>query len=107
MKETNITENRSEKRFLAANLSCVEFKPNLLQMSYKFKIRDISSSGMCIVVNENSELLQHIKKGDIYNMKYFPEEGDPQKMKTEIRHISKEKNGKYEGHILVGLSILD
>ena len=107
MKETNISENRSEKRFFAKTLSCVEFKPNLLQMSYKFKIRDVSSSGICIVVNESSELLQHIKKGDIYNMKYFPEDAEPQKMRTEIRHISKEKNGRFKGHILVGLFVLD
>ncbi|MCP4158997.1 MAG: hypothetical protein GY760_02890 [Deltaproteobacteria bacterium] len=106
MKDSKYNDIRSEKRDLASELSCVEFKPHLLQMSYKFKIRDISPSGMCIVVKESSDLLKYINKGDIYNMKYFPENEEPRILKTEIRHISKSQNGKLEGHFLIGLLIL-
>lgn len=107
MDNANYTDQRNEKRYPAGDLECVEFKPPDLQMGYKFRLRDVSNSGMCIVVNENSELLRYIKKGEIYEMKYFPENSEPCKLKTEIIHISKQNNGKFKGHILVGLEIVD
>ena len=107
MNISNYRENRREERILANELSCVELRIPIMQIGYKFRIRDISNSGMCIMVNENSELLNYIKKGDIYEMKYYPENNDPCNMKTEIRHISKQNNGKFKGHILVGLLIVE
>jgi hypothetical protein len=63
---------------------------------------------MGILVREDSEVLKHLKVGDVLNMKYhLPDSSeDPDYLKTEIRHITKDDQGRLGGHYLVGLSIL-
>ena len=77
-------------------------------MTYQFKIRNISTKGMCILVRQNSHVISHLEVGNILDMKYYPEEGKGHidQSKTEIVHITKGKPGWFEGHYLVGLSIL-
>ena len=64
---------------------------------------------MCVLVREGSDVLKHIKEGDVVNMRYYkPDSPNPtENLKTEIKHITKDENGRFRGHYLVGLSILE
>ena len=51
----------------------------------------------------------HLVVGDVLDMKYYPsdESGPLQKSKTEITHITKDADGRFKGHYLVGLSTIN
>lgn len=101
-------EQRSEPRSLTDQYHCVEFQIYSIGLFYQFKIWDISTKGMCLLVKENSGVLNHIKVDDVIDMKYYPKESSAsiEEIKTQIRHITKSEHGRFKGHYLVGLSIL-
>ena len=100
-------ENRAEPRSVDRRYSSVEFSIRDLNYLYQFRIWDTSSAGMSILIKEDSEILEHLKVGDILDMKFYPEQisFDPENIKTEIRHITKDVSGRTRGHCLVGLSL--
>jgi hypothetical protein len=100
-------DRRSEERTHDDRFFSVEFSKKGLDAIYQFKIWNISTKGMCILVKEDSALIGHLTAGDVLNMKYYPsdESGPLQKSMTEITHITKDTEGKFKGHYLVGLSI--
>jgi hypothetical protein len=64
---------------------------------------------MCVVVREDSDLLKHLKVGDVINLRYHA--GDLKnpivRLRTEIKHVTKQEQGRFKGHVLVGLLILE
>ena len=103
------TGRRSEPRSLVDQYHCVEFQISSIGSFYQFKIWDISNKGMCILVKETSAVLRHLKVDDVLEMKYYPkqEHASIKGLKTQIRHITKNEHGRFKGHYLVGLSVLD
>ena len=103
-----VVDRRSEGRTLIDRYYSVEFSKKGLDSFYQFKIWNISSKGICIVVKEDSALIRHLKVGDILDMKYYPsdESGPVEHKKTEITHITKNAHGRFRGHYLVGLSMI-
>ena len=101
-------ERRAETRSPSERYYSVEFTVKDLASAYQFKIWNISSQGMCILIKENSKILPYIKVGDIITMKYYLTEsvGTTEDVKTEIKHITKDDQGRFKGHFLVGLAIL-
>ena len=87
----------------------VEFSIRGLDAPYQFKIWDMFSSCMCILVKEYSDILPRLKVGDTWNMKYYSTGSGyrPECLKTVIRHIIKNDQGRFKGHYLVGLEILE
>jgi hypothetical protein len=63
---------------------------------------------MCVLIKEDSVVLQHLKEGDIVDMKYYSSDSlsPTEHLQTEIRHITKDDEGRFKGHFLVGLCIL-
>jgi hypothetical protein len=104
----NSKEKRAEERKPAEPYYSVEFTPHGQASAYQFKIWNISSRGLCILVKENSRVLNHIKVGDINQMTYYRTDSTMQTvvLKTEIKHISQDEAGRFPGHFLVGLAIL-
>ena len=102
-------ERRSEPRSIIDQYHCVEFQIFSIGSYYQFKIWDISNKGMCILVKENSAVMNYIKVDDVIEMKYYPKESSAsiENIKTKIRHITKSEQGRFRGHYLIGLSILD
>jgi hypothetical protein len=100
-------ERRSEIRNEAEQYYSVQFTTKSLSSFYQFKIWNISTSGMCILVKEDSEVLNHISVGDQLEMTYFKADslGGSDTLKTRIKHITKNEAGRFQGHFLVGLSI--
>ncbi|MCP4023547.1 MAG: PilZ domain-containing protein [Desulfobacteraceae bacterium] len=108
-REIKLKELRSEVRKAALEGASIEFKPGDSLMSYHFKLRDLSPSGLGILAKKDSNIFKYIKVGDILSMKYY--KGDaapsPQLFKVEIRHISQPANGKPYDHMIIGLLILE
>ena len=105
--EQDIKEQRSEERTILNHYRSVEFSLKKADPVLQFRVRDVSPSGMGILVNDRSEALKHLKVGQVLNMTYNPEEpGDsPINMQTEIRHITPMEEGRFKGHTLVGLLV--
>jgi len=87
----------------------VEFSIDGLNMSYQFKILDTSPRSLCVLIKETSEIIPLINVGDILNLKYYSSKNTyyPQSLETEIRHIRKNDQGRFKGHYLVGLKIIE
>ena len=100
-------ERRSEKRNAAERYYSVQFTTKSLSSYYQFKIWNMSPNGMCILVKEDSDVLNHINVGDRLEMTYFIADsmGASDRLNTQIKHITKNEDGRFKGHCLVGLSI--
>jgi hypothetical protein len=113
MQENTPTENREEKRFdfrtALEKYYSVEFKIKQTGSLYHFKLRDLSSKGLGILVNEDSAVLEHLTVNDILKMKYYPPEASSSAefLKTKIIHITKKEQGAFKGHFLIGLLIIE
>ncbi len=102
-------EKRHEPRTEIDKYYSVQLSIPDASLRYQFKIWNLSSRGICIAVKKDSDLLKHLKVGDILNMKYYPT-GLPyptEYLKTQIKHITKDKRGRFSNHVLVGLFILE
>ena len=102
-------EKRSEPRIELDHFHSVEIAVKGLPYTYQFKIWDRSSKGVCVVVKEDSDFINYLKVGDIFDMKYYGEDprAPAEHLKTEVRHITKDEEGRFKGHYLVGISILE
>ena len=102
-------ERRSEQRSLADKYYSVQFTAKGLSSFYQFKLWNISTNGLCILVKEDSEILSYLKINDVIEMTYYLTDGQGANeiLQTQIKHITKNEDGRFQGHFLVGLSILD
>ncbi len=105
----NLIERRSEPRRIIDQYHSVEFSIEKNIFTYQFKIWDISSKGISVLVKEDSDLLNHIKVGEILNLKYYRTDSSKpaEYLRTKIRYITKDEKGRFKGLYLVGLSILE
>jgi hypothetical protein len=103
------SEHRVERRKMIDKYYSVQFSLKQKVPIYQFKLKDISSDGLCIIVKENSKILETINKNDVLEMTFCaanaPEVST--QYKTKIIHITPDKSGKYKNHYLVGFSIMD
>ena len=102
-------EKRSEPRKILDQYFSVEFSISSMLPVYQFKIRDVSPTGIGILVNESSEVLDHLEVGNVLEMKYNPRNSSdlPESLETEISHITKIEQGEFKGHYIVGMLILE
>jgi hypothetical protein len=101
------TEKRSEHRRIVEEYYSVEFSIFGVEMTYQFKIWNISTKGLCVLVRPESDILKHLKVGETIQMKFCRDDASKQAdfINTKIHHITKDDTGKFRGHYLVGLSI--
>jgi hypothetical protein len=105
---SSFKERRSEERKEFDRYYSVEFAIQGLEISYQFKIWNVASKSMCVLVKEGSEVLKRLKVGEILNMKFYSADAvsPTDYLETAIRHITKDEQGRFRGHYLVGLEIL-
>jgi hypothetical protein len=86
----------------------VEFSVDGLYFLYQFKIQSLSESSIGVLIRENSEIMGLLKVGDIIKMKYYPKDAffPAELLDTEIQYITKEEQGRFQGHYLIGLALL-
>jgi hypothetical protein len=97
----------SESRNILNKYYSVQFHLNGMDAAYLFKLRDIPLNGLCILVKEDSPVLEELEVGDILNMGYNPAESQDSPKLLKTRVTSKNPNESFSGHALVGLSILN
>ena len=110
MDENSTTTDRSvDARISPDQYHSVQFTKKGLFMIYQFKIWNIAKKGMCILVRHDSNIMSHLKVGDLLDTKYYSgkEPGPIDLAKTQIKHITKNEQGHFKGHYLVGLSKLE
>lgn len=86
----------------------VEFAVDGADHLRQFRLWNMEPEVMCVLIKETSEVVECLKVGDTMKMKYYSENAlrPPQYLETEIRRITKEDQGRFKGHYVVGLSIL-
>jgi len=105
----NFAEGSAEPRTIIDQFYSVEFSVTGSAFVYQFKIWDISPKGICVLVKEDSGLLNRLKVGDRLNLKYYTTDSSRpiEYLETEIRDIARDEKGRFRGLYLVGLSILE
>jgi hypothetical protein len=90
-------------------LESVEVAIDGIEHPHQFRIWNTEKAAMFVVVKQSSEILERLKVGDTMKMKYYTKDSFcPTKlMDTRIRHISREDQGRFKGHCLVGLAVAD
>ena len=103
-----LVERRSEPRKTPEEYYAVEFSIEGLELPYQFRIWNMASRSMCVLVKEGSDILSRLKVGDKLNMKYYVggSVAEAEYRPTAIRHITKSEDGRFKGHYLIGLEIL-
>ncbi|MFC1867552.1 hypothetical protein ACFL0H_05400 [Thermodesulfobacteriota bacterium] len=98
-----------EDNFMASPYHSVELSIDGLSYLYQFKLWNESSEAMRVIVREGSEILSRLKVGKRFNMKYYSNDVSctSRHLKTEILHITRADDGRFKGHYLVGLSIVE
>ena len=105
----SFSDRRSDARKSPEKYYSVQFSVKDLGYFYQFKIWNVSSKGMCILIGEDSSVIGHLNVGDVIRMQYYLSDavGSTEEFETEISHITKNDEGRFKGHYLVGLSILE
>ena len=106
--KNNNCEKRADDRKITEKYYSVQLSVKELAADYRFKLYDISASGLCILVREDSEVLKYLNTGDTLELKYYPHESPEhaENLKTRIRHITKNKSGGPKEHFFIGLEII-
>lgn len=89
--------------------TCVEFHLRHMGAVYQSKIWEVPLKGLFFLVKEGSSVLAHLNTGDEINARYTQvnrrKPGDY--TKTKIRYIIQEHTGRFKGHYLVGLAMME
>jgi hypothetical protein len=103
-----LLERRSEPRRQVDRYYSLEFSIDGVDMAYQFKIWDMASSSMSVLIKEDSAILPRLKVGDTLHVKYYSTDSDypSEYLRTAVRHITRNDQGRLKGHYLVGLEIL-
>lgn len=101
--------NDFDPGMIAGRYSSVEIAVDNAEPAYMFKIRNIPSSGVGILVKEDSAILRHLRVGDKLNLKYNPFEASnvPEYLTTEIKHIKKYDQARTNKHYLVNFAVIE
>jgi hypothetical protein len=109
-----VMENGSQEKWLESGLPfedyySVEIPMDGLECLHQFKIWNIDQGTLGLVVKEESEILTCLRVGDTIEMKYYilNPAYPPKLIPTKIRHITREEQGRFKGHVVIGLDILE
>ena len=102
-------ENGFNAGIITDRYSSVEISISKVEPAYMFRIRNIPSSGVGILVKEDSAILRHLRVGDTLNLKYNPFEASdvPEYLKTEIRYITEYDQTRPNKHYLVNFAVIE
>jgi hypothetical protein len=102
-------ERRLEPRATNVSNHRAEFKLAGVPV-YQLKVRDVSANGVGIIIRADSKFLNMIQIGQELDVKLisFAEATDPSgRYRSRIEHISELQEGRFRGHMVIGISILN
>ena len=111
--EMSVTDNLWKQKVAAGvfvgRFYSVEFGVDGIKYPYQFKLWNGYSGARFVLVKENSKIIRRLHAGDVFNMKYHSiDSNSPSEfIDTEITDIIREDKGRFKGHYLVELSILN
>jgi hypothetical protein len=87
----------------------VEFHIQNMGAVYQSKIWEVPLKGLFFLVKEGSSVLAHLRTGDEIKARYTSanRRKPGNYIKTRIRYIIQEQTGRFKGHHLVGLSLME
>ena len=99
-------ERRSEPRIVQNGYYAVNFSLDGTSVVFHFLVWDMSQNGLTLLVKEDSIALTYLKIGHSLRMKFYKaNSSEPAKeLNTRVMHITKDPQGRFEGHYLVGIS---
>lgn len=76
---------------------------------YHVELKDISKNGTCFLVKDDSTILRHLKVGEQVDIQFHNQDGIgiTALHRSKIIHITGTNRGRYKGHRLVGVQILE
>jgi len=88
-------------------LESVEVSVDGLEHPHQFRIWNTDPASMFVVVKQSSQILNRLRVGDTLQMIYHTRDAycPTRTIPTRIRHITKEDQGRFRGHCLVGLAV--
>ena len=108
-KTENITnEKRSEQRHVTSR--CYRMEVKLVGVPiYQFRLINVTDKGASILVKDDSAFLEMIEVDQNIDVTFIsPEDSHPSgRYKIKVKHISELNKSNYNGHRLVGISILE
>ena len=90
-------------------LESVEVSIDGVEHPHQFRIWNTEQASMFVVVKQSSQILNRLKVGDTMKMTYHTKDTfcPTRTMATRIRHITREDEGRFRGHCLIGLAFAD
>ena len=103
----HLEEKRSEHRDIVDQPYSVEINLGRPIPVYQMKLRDISGHGSCILVKEDSSILNHLMVGQNLKMKYWTDSRSETRgyLRAQVIHISKPEDEQFKNHYSIGLLI--
>jgi hypothetical protein len=91
------------------NFYSVEIQVEKSEFMYQFKIWKVPTSPNFVLVKEGSEIINWIHPGDILSMTYYSDDlaKPKQQLPTQILNICKQDVGRFRGHYMVMLGIIE
>ena len=108
LSEIKTKERRNEPR--SSNLRNYRVEIKLVgEPIYQFRVTDVSTKGAGLLIKDDSLFLKLIKVDQIIDVNFISPKGSNPKgiYKAKIKHITKMDKGKNNGHILVGIHLLE
>ena len=108
MKEKATPENNSCPHPPPGDFHSAELSVDGLQLAYQFKLWNLASKPH-LLIKQDSDILPWLNEGDVRAIKYYSCDSSfpPTCLETQISDITKDERGRFKGHYLVGLEILD
>ena len=102
-------ERRAEARQPSEDYHSAEFRIDPSGYLFQTRIWNFSSRGMCLLLREDSRVIEKLAVGKELEVNYYPTDASrpPETRQTRIVHITREAEGKFKDHVLVGLHIMD
>lgn len=101
-------EKRSEQRHVTSR--CYRMEVKLVGVPiYQFRLINVTDKGASILVKDDSAFLEMIEVDQNIDVTFIsPEDSHPSgRYKIKVKHISELNKSNYNGHRLVGISILE
>lgn len=87
----------------------VEFHVEKVECMYQFKIWKIPAAPDFVLIKEGSDIIHWIHPGDILSMTYYSDNHarPRQQLPTQILTICRQDVGRFRGHYMVTLGIVE
>jgi hypothetical protein len=100
-------ENQSHLKAVENSFYNAEVRLDGFYLVYQFKLRNVDGIGPCFLVKKESVLMKRLKVGLGLELKCWSAEKAyfAKYLKAKVKNISKQDNGPFKGHYLVGIAI--